>query len=88
MPKALRVGLHIAPDDPYWVLVREAIYQSAEHCAMHLVSIDVPDPSGLSDQAQVSWVEELLAQELDALISKNLPQQLCLRILESGLPIR
>jgi hypothetical protein len=30
MPQALRVGLCVGPDDPYWVLVREAIYQRAE----------------------------------------------------------
>jgi signal transduction histidine kinase/ABC-type sugar transport system substrate-binding protein len=87
MSQALRVGLHIAPDDPYWVLVREAVYQRAEQCAIQLISVDIPDPRGLADQAQVSWVEELLAQELDALISKDLPPKLCLQILESGLPI-
>ena len=32
-------------------------------------------------------MEELLAQELDALISKDLPLKLCLQIMESGLPI-
>jgi signal transduction histidine kinase/AraC-like DNA-binding protein/ABC-type sugar transport system substrate-binding protein len=87
MSQALRVGLHITPDDPYWVLVREAIYQRAEQCAIQLISVDIPDPRGLAEQAQVSWVEELLAQGLDALISKDLHLKLCLQIMESGLPI-
>ncbi len=87
MSQALRVGLHITPDDPYWVLVREAIYQKAEQCVIQLISIDIPETRELADQEQVSWVEELLAQELDALISKDLPLKLCLQIMESGLPI-
>jgi DNA-binding LacI/PurR family transcriptional regulator len=87
MSQALRVGLHITPDDPYWVLVREAIYQRAEQCAIQLISIDIPDPRDLGDQAQVSWLEELLAQELDALIGKDLSLNLCVQIMDSGLPI-
>src|SRR5215212_3912077 len=50
MTKALRIGLHLAPDDPYWVLVREAIYQSAEKCAIHLVSTDAYSGRVLTDQ--------------------------------------
>src|SRR5687767_11625832 len=87
MTKALRIGLDLAPDDPYWVLVREAIYQSAEKCAIHLVSADAYSRRELTDQERISWIDELLALELDALISKDLPEELCMQVLNSGLPI-
>jgi len=87
MTKALRIGLDLAPDDPYWVLVREAIYQSAEKCAIHLVSADAYSRRELTVQERISWIDELLALELDALISKDLPKQLCVQVLDSGLPM-
>src|SRR4026209_48585 len=87
MTKAFRIGLDLPPVDPYWVLVREAIYQSAEKCAIHLVSADTYPHKELTDQERISWIDELLALELDALISKDLPEQLCLQVLDSGLPI-
>ena len=87
MTKALRIGLDLPPDDPYWVLVREAIYQSAEQSAIQLVSADAYPHRDLTDQERTSWIDELLALELDALISKDLPEQLCMQVLNSGLPI-
>ena len=87
MTKALRIGLHLAPDDPYWVLVREAIYQSAEKCGIHLVSAEAYSRRELTDQERIHWIDELLGLELDVLISKDLPEQLCLQVLDSGLPM-
>src|ERR1051325_3740599 len=87
MTKAFRIGLDLPPDDPYWVLVREAIYHSAEKCAVHLVSADTYPHRELTGQERISWIDELLALELDALISKDLPEQLCMQVLDSGLPI-
>jgi hypothetical protein len=37
VPQALRVGLCVGPDDPDWVLVREAIYQRAEQFALYRI---------------------------------------------------
>ena len=87
MTKAFRIGLDLAPDDPYWVLVREAIYQSAEKYAIHLVSTDAYSRRVLTDQERIRWIDEMLALELDALISKDLPEQLCVQVLDSGLPM-
>lgn len=87
MPKAIRVGLHITPDDPYWVLVRETIFQNAEKSNIFLISMDVPNFSGLPEAVQTSWLEELQAQELDALISKDLNEALSNKILALGIPI-
>jgi ABC-type sugar transport system substrate-binding protein len=86
MPQALRVGLCVGPDDPYWVLVREAIYQRAEQFAIHLIPVDGVDTAGLAE-TQASLAEELLAQELDALITNSIAEGLARRILEYGLPI-
>jgi len=83
MTKAFRIGLDLPPDDPYWVLVREAIYHSAEKCAIHLISADAYPHRELTGQERISWIDELLALELDALISKDLPEQLCMQVLDS-----
>lgn len=87
MSKAIRIGLHITPDDPYWVLVRETIFQNAEKSNIYLISMDVPNFAGLPETAQTSWLEELQAQELDALISKDLNEALSNQVLTLGIPI-
>ncbi len=87
MPKTLRIGLCITPGDPYWVLVREAIYQRAEQCGVQLLSMDTPDAADFNDATQEFLGDELLSLELDAIISKDLPLRLCKRLLDSGLPV-
>jgi ABC-type sugar transport system substrate-binding protein len=67
--------------------VREAIYHKAQTLNLNLVPIEITDrPELLSSEEQASWLEELLAQELDALICWNLPEDLILAILKAGLP--
>jgi hypothetical protein len=59
MSKAVRIGLDITPDAPYWVLVREAIYQSAEQDAIHLISIDVSNLIRAVFQRRCKWANRL-----------------------------
>ncbi len=88
MARMLRIGLRMGSADPFWVQLREAIYQKAQDLAVALVSVDAArPPAQLSTEEQISLVEELLAQELDALISTYLPDSLAYRLLDAGIPV-
>jgi len=88
MAHTFRIGSQIGPADPFWVQVREAVYQKAQQLAINLIPIEIADrPETLSREEQASLVEELLAQELDALICWNLSNSLIYHILDCELPI-
>jgi signal transduction histidine kinase/AraC-like DNA-binding protein/DNA-binding response OmpR family regulator len=83
----VRIGTQVWPDDPFWVQVQEAIWQRAQQLAVDLVAIVIENLNMRSDEELVSLVEEVLAQDLDALIGWNLSEPLTHRLLEMGLPI-
>src|SRR6476469_11049911 len=83
----LRIGSRIGSADPFWVQVREAVYQKAQQLAIDLVPIDIGHSSRFSKEEHAELVDELLAQDLDALISTFLPDDLAYRILDFGLPV-
>jgi signal transduction histidine kinase/ABC-type sugar transport system substrate-binding protein/AraC-like DNA-binding protein len=83
----VRIGTQVWPDDPFWVQVREAIRQRAQQLAVDLVAIVIENLTMRSDEELVSLVEEVLAQDLDALIGWNLSERFARRLLELGLPI-
>ncbi len=88
MAHTLRIGARVGSADPFWVQVREAVNRQAQHLSVDLVSVDIERPQALlSPEGQIGWVEELLAHELDALISTYLPDSLAYRILATGIPI-
>ena len=82
----LRVGFGLAPGDPFWVQVREAVQQRADELDLTLVPIAVPTALTGGD-TQLRFLEDLKAQELGALISHVVPESLMLAILNEGLPI-
>jgi signal transduction histidine kinase/ABC-type sugar transport system substrate-binding protein/AraC-like DNA-binding protein/CheY-like chemotaxis protein len=83
----LRIGARIGSADPFWVQTREAIYQHAQHLGIDLVPIDFGRTWELTAEEQIGLVEELLAQELNALICAYLPDSLAYQILERGVPV-
>ncbi|HEU5100956.1 MAG TPA: ATP-binding protein, partial [Roseiflexaceae bacterium] len=87
MSHRLRIGSRIGSADPFWVQVREAVYQKAQQLAIDLVPIDIAHASRFSHEEHAELVDELLAQDLDALISTFLPDDLAYRILDFGLPV-
>ena len=88
MLRTLRIGTQIGPFDPFWVQVREAVYQKAQQLGIDLVSIELPEyPAILPLEEQASLLEEFLAQELDVLIALNLSDDLICHILDNGLPV-
>lgn len=87
MMKPIRLGLQIGSTDPFWVLVREAIYERANQLSLDLIPIDIERPSMLSDEEQTELFEEILAQELNSLICWDLPAELAYRVLEREIPV-
>src|SRR5690606_38311201 len=71
MTHVVRIGMGLAPNDPYWVQVREAARQRAQESGVTLVSVAVPDGAPDSDDL-LGFLEDLDAQELGALIMHGL----------------
>jgi signal transduction histidine kinase/ABC-type sugar transport system substrate-binding protein/AraC-like DNA-binding protein len=88
MSQAFRIGSQIGPYDPFWVQVREAVNQKARQLNIELIPIEIAGrPDSLTVEEQQGVVEELLAQELDALICWNFPERTIRQILAGGLPV-
>jgi len=83
----LRIGARIGSADPFWVQARESVHQRAQQLGIVLVPIDIGRSTALSNEEPTGLVEELLAQELDALICSYLPERLLYQILEAGVPV-
>lgn len=87
MNHTLRIGSQIGLYDPFWVQVREAVYQKAKQFNVILVPIEIAEqPATLTSEEQGALVDELLAEDLDALICWNLPDNMIHRLLDFGLP--
>lgn len=87
MNHTLRIGSQIGLYDPFWVQVREAVYQKAKQFNVILVPIEIAEqPATLALEEQGALVDELLAEDLDALICWNLPDNMLRRLLDFGLP--
>jgi signal transduction histidine kinase/AraC-like DNA-binding protein len=88
MSHALRIGVAIDSNDPYWVQVREAAYTRAQELPLDLVSISLVDHlESLSQEEQLALLEELLALELDALIAWALPEGPAHSFPQFGMPL-
>ena len=87
MPRILRIGVHIGVEDPFWVQVREAVYQRAQLQAVDVFPIDWDSLHTLAADEQLSLIDELLTQEIDALICSDWPRNLALGTLQAEIPI-
>lgn len=100
MPTAtLRIGLLADSNDPFWVEVRETIWQCCHPALGGAPALDVELPGNLElleiesgggawpGDEYVAKVEEILALELDALIAVPFSLPLIQRLLSHGLPI-
>ncbi|MGD0878299.1 MAG: ATP-binding protein [Anaerolineales bacterium] len=87
MDQILRIGSQIGSYDPFWVQVREAVYRKAQELNADLIPINITEqPATLSPDEQASLVDELLAEDLMALICWNLPADMIHRLLDLGMP--
>jgi signal transduction histidine kinase/ABC-type sugar transport system substrate-binding protein/AraC-like DNA-binding protein len=88
MSQVFRIGSQIGPYDPFWVQVREAVNQKAQQLGLELIPIEIAGrPDALPADEQVGVLEELFAQELDALICWSFPERMIYQILGGGLPV-
>lgn len=88
MYHTLRIGSQIGSYDPFWVQVREAVYQKAQQLHVNLIPIEISDePQLLSSDERASLVDELLAEDLRALICWNLPADIIQPLLGFDLPL-
>src|SRR5690349_21834690 len=88
MSRILRIGSQIGAYDPFWVQVREAVHQKAQQLNVNLIPIEITDhPTSLSPEEETSLMDELLAEDLGALICWNLPPNIVQRLLDLELPI-
>src|SRR5512141_427364 len=86
MAGKMGVGIQIASTDPFWVTLREAAFARAFQLGLRVFALDL-DLVPLEGDEQVGLLEELLAQELDALVLQSITPGLARPILEAGLPL-
>lgn len=88
MSHQVRIGSQIEPGDPFWVQVREAVSRQAQQMAVDLVPLELSrHPFSLSNDERAALLEEVLAQDLHALIVQSLPPDLLHSLLQAGLAI-
>ena len=86
LPRIIRIGVQFLSGDPFWVLVREGIYQRAEQLHANLVPVEV-DFSQLTGERQMEVIEEVLVMELHALLTQAMPPPLARLIANAGVPV-
>src|SRR5262245_54996290 len=87
MSRTIRIGIQIGHEEPFWVQVHEVIWQRAQMLGVELIEIATEESDPLSLGVQAEVVEDLIVQELDALICNVYPPTLLTRILDNGIPI-
>lgn len=87
MTRTLRIGIQIEHTDPFWVQVREVMWQRARVLAAELIELNIQPAHTRRPDEQAEIVESLIVQELDALIANTFPESLLVRILARNLPI-
>lgn len=86
MSPPYRIGAQLAPGDPFWILVREAMHERARELPVLLVPLD-SDITPLTHEERIDILDELLAQDLDALIVHDVDETLAHLILDAGVPL-
>src|SRR5262245_4676175 len=87
MSRTFRIVVQIDNADPFWVQVREAVLQRAQQLGIDVVLLDVEDPYSFPIEEHLVRVEELLAQEIDAVVCLDWPEQLAREALQHGIPV-
>lgn len=84
----VRVGVHVFPNDPYWVQVRAAVMRHLIQLGVTVIPIEILEGDiVLSSVEPGSVAEEICASDLDILVSNDLTDAVAYDILDSGLPV-
>ncbi|MFN8472319.1 MAG: substrate-binding domain-containing protein [Anaerolineae bacterium] len=88
MSHQVRIGSQVGPGDPFWVQVREAVNEKAQQLGVDLLLIEfTAHPFALPEEEQEALLEEIISQDLDAVITQSLPDGLLHRLLAARIPI-
>jgi signal transduction histidine kinase/AraC-like DNA-binding protein/ABC-type sugar transport system substrate-binding protein len=87
MTRTFHIGVQIDVSDPFWVLIREAVYQYGRQNGVDTFPLDIDNPTSLPVQEQMSLVEEMLASEVDGVICQDWPETLVRATLQLGIPL-
>ena len=85
LAQVIRIGMQFVSTDPFWVMVRESIYQRAEQLQVTLVPVEI-DLWPLSGEKQMEVIEEILALELHGLIAQGMGTSLARLVADAGVP--
>ncbi len=84
----IRIGAAIGPHDPYWVQVREAAYHRVAELGATLVPLEISDTNEtLFSLDPASLAEELLAQDLSAVVCQTLPLGTIYQLVYQKMPV-
>ncbi|MBI4927340.1 MAG: substrate-binding domain-containing protein, partial [Anaerolineae bacterium] len=83
----LRIGLNMGSNEPYWVMVREAIIQHAPNLPVQLVHLEIDQFHDWSRREVELTVDGLRAQRVGAIISWGMPESFSLAALDAGMII-
>ncbi len=83
-----RIGLMIIPSDPYWILIYQTILKTNERIGDELIALHPATAIEQLDQyAPESIIDQVLAHDLDALITTEIPPDILTGLLNHGLPV-
>lgn len=86
--RAVHIGAAIGPHDPFWVQVRETVFKRIEQLGGILVPLEISESNeNLFSLDPASLAEEVLAQDLDAVVCQTLPVDTIQQLVNTGVPV-
>jgi diguanylate cyclase (GGDEF)-like protein len=83
-----RVGLMIIPSDPYWIQIYQLILKTNERIGDELISLHPATTIEQLDQyVPETIIDQVLAHDLDVLITTEIPPAILAGLLNHGLPV-
>jgi diguanylate cyclase (GGDEF)-like protein len=83
-----RIGLMIIPSDPYWILIYQTILKTNERIGDELIALHPATTiEQLDHYVPESIIDQVLAHDLDALITTEIPPDVLAGLLDHGLPV-
>ncbi len=87
-PSVPRIGLMIIPSDPFWIQIYHSIVRANEDIGDDLITLHLAGNMNQIDQfAPETIVDQVMAYNLDALITTQIPDEILSGLLEHDLPV-
>lgn len=83
-----RIGLMIVPSDPFWIQIHQSVVKTNQHIGAELITLHPANSMNQLDRyAPEAMVDQILAHNLDALITTQIPSEVLMGLLSHGLPV-